>query len=249
VEFQSERERINSLVVLIPVDPAPRSDSTCFTYLRVPRDARASGSNLIFIPPPCAPLRAWARIPAVRQARRPRRFREVETSGRISREKGRFRALRGLSTNNVHRRCSSPSSATPGDRGDTAISNRVLSLSFVLSLSLSLSLSCSLVPFVSHRLARSCMSKIRRTAHDKSCRDIDKPLLEIPARTSGPSGTPEFTKHRHGDKFADRGKRETRYRMISVIFESKYDTARSRVSRRETDRTRVRNYPLRVSCH
>jgi len=143
-----------SVVVLIPVDPVPRSDSTCFTYLQVPRDARASGSNLVFIPPPCAPLRAWARIPAVRQARRPRRFREVETSGRISREKGRFRALRGLSTNNVHRRCSSPSPATPGDRGDTAISNRVLSLSFVfpppLFLSLSLSLSLS---FPSFRIA------------------------------------------------------------------------------------------------
>jgi len=204
-----------SVVVLIPVDPVPRSDSTCFTYLQVPRDARASGSNLVFIPPPCAPLRAWARIPAVRQARRPRRFREVETSGRISREKGRFRALRGLSTNNVHRRCSSPSPATPGDRGDTA----------------------------------SCMSKIRRTAHDKSCRDIDKPLLEIPARASGPSGTPEFTKHRHGDKFTDHGKQETRYRMISVIFASKYDTIRSEISREEIDHTRVRDYPLGVSWH
>jgi len=125
---------------------------------------------------------------------------------------------------------------------------RSLSCSLFLprSFSLSLSLSLSLVPFVSHRLAGSCMSKIRRTAHDKSCRDIDKPLLEIPARASGPSGTPEFTKHRHGDKFTDRGKQETRYRMISVIFASKYDTE---VSREEIDHTGVRDYPLRVSWH
>jgi len=63
-----------------------------------------------------------------------RRFQEVETCGHISYEKGGFRALWGLSTNNVHRRCSSSNPTTPRDRGDTTISNRVLPLSFLLFL-------------------------------------------------------------------------------------------------------------------
>lgn len=63
-----------------------------------------------------------------------RRFQEVETCGHISYEKGGFRALWGLSTNNVHRRCSSSNPTTSRDRGDTTISNRVLPLSFLLFL-------------------------------------------------------------------------------------------------------------------
>lgn len=111
LEFQSGCERISrvSVVLLISVDPAGLN-STCFTH--VPQDAGPPDRIWFWF------LRfmhrvAWARIPAVRRARRPRRFREVETSGRISRGKGGFRALRGLSTNNVHRRCSSPEPARP----------------------------------------------------------------------------------------------------------------------------------------
>lgn len=157
-------------VVLIPAD-LPRSNSTCFTY---PTYVRRSGSesNAVLISPLCAPL--WERgRGSPRFAKHvDLRFQEVETCGRISyeREKGGFRALRDLSTNNVHRRCSSSNPTTPGDRGDTTISNRVLPLSFVLFLSSlfhpSLRVAVLIIP---------CLFKIRWRPATNRSKTIDKP--------------------------------------------------------------------------
>lgn len=63
------------------------------------------------------------------------------------------------------RRCSSPNLTTPGDRGDTTISNRVLPLSFVLSLPFSVLRFAILLSF------RVCKFKIHWTARDK-CSEI-----------------------------------------------------------------------------
>lgn len=136
MEFQSGRERIPfaSVVLLISADPTGLN-STCFSY--VPRDA---GSNLVLIPPLCAP-RSVGEDPrgspgsstsAVPRSRNVRSY--------LTRERGISCTSGPLYENNVHRRCSS--AERPLAIGDTTISNRVLplpALSFYLFLSPTLS--------------------------------------------------------------------------------------------------------------